>query len=74
MVYIESWKKILFLGCPIINGLSNLVDSGLFVNDLSIHDHSREILITYTQTLMEELMTKKQVEFRNITYKHVDIL
>ncbi len=48
----EAWKRILFLGCPIINGTYDLVDNGLFLNDLSIHDHSRDMVITNTQALV----------------------
>ncbi len=55
VLYMEDWKRILFLGCPIINGTPNLVDNGLFLNDLSIHDHSRDMVITATQTLVRKI-------------------
>ena len=34
MVFIAEWKLMLFLACPIMKGLNNLVWSGLFINDL----------------------------------------
>ena len=34
MVYIEEWKQMLFLACPIMKNLNHLIWSGLFVNDL----------------------------------------
>ena len=34
MFYINEWKLMLFLACPIMKGLNNLVWSGLFINDL----------------------------------------
>ena len=43
MVWIEDWDQMLFLACPMMKDLNNLVWSGLFVNDLSMHDYSRLI-------------------------------
>ena len=34
MVYIEEWQQMLFLACPIMKDLNNLIWTGLFVNDL----------------------------------------
>ena len=34
MVFIAEWKLMLFLACPIMKGLNNLIWSGLFINDL----------------------------------------
>ena len=34
MVFITEWKLMLFLACPIMKGLNNLIWSGLFINDL----------------------------------------
>ena len=34
MVFMGDWEQILFLACPIMKDLSNLLWSGLFVNDL----------------------------------------
>ena len=41
MFFIQEWSLMLFLACPIMKGLNNLVWSGLFINDLSMHDYSR---------------------------------
>ena len=41
MIVIPEWNQMLFLACPIMNDLSNLMWSGLFVNELSMHDYSR---------------------------------
>ena len=41
MIFIQEWSLMLFLACPIMKGLNNLVWSGLFINDLSMHDYSR---------------------------------
>ncbi len=49
LMYMDLWKKIFFLGCPIIDSLHVLHKNGLFINDLSTHDHSRETLMINAQ-------------------------
>ncbi len=39
----------MFLACPMMNDLNNLIWSGLFINDLSMHDYSRDIMLATTQ-------------------------
>ena len=34
MVFIQEWGLMMFLACPIMKGLNNLIWSGLFINDL----------------------------------------
>ena len=34
MVFIQEWQLMMFLACPIMKGLNNLIWSGLFINDL----------------------------------------
>ena len=34
MVFITEWNLMMFLACPIMKGLNNLIWSGLFINDL----------------------------------------
>jgi hypothetical protein len=36
MVYMAEWDSMLFLACPIMKELNNLVWSGLFINDLRL--------------------------------------
>ena len=66
LCYMPMWKKIMFIGCPIIDGLRDLVANGLFINDLSMHDYSRDLMITSSQYLMEEKMTKQMVESNSL--------
>ena len=49
MVYMKDWEQMLFLACPMMPDLNNLVWSGLFINDLSMHDYSRDIMLATTQ-------------------------
>jgi len=41
MVYMEDWKLIMYLGTPVMPDLNSLICTGLFINDLSMHDFSR---------------------------------
>merc|ERR1712002_1193560 len=56
MVWIADWDQMLFLACPIMNDLNNLVWSGLFINDLSMHDYSRDIMLATTQEKIQMKM------------------
>ena len=44
MIYIAEWQQMLFLACPIMKGLNNLIWSGLFINDLRF-DQSHTIWV-----------------------------
>lgn len=41
MVYMENWKMMMYLGTPVMPDLNALITSGLYINDLSMHDFSR---------------------------------
>merc|ERR1719219_3289832 len=61
MVFIQEWQLMLFLACPIMKGLNNLIWSGLFINDLSMHDYSRDIMLANAQQDMEVSLAKMQL-------------
>ena len=65
MIYIAEWKQMLFLACPIMKDLRNLVWSGLFVNDLSMHDFSRDIMLATSQEYIEMKMALANAELRS---------
>ena len=44
MKYFDEWKMILFLGTPVMPDLEAMVHTGLFINDLSMHDFSRFVV------------------------------
>merc|ERR1711953_957433 len=56
MVYMKDWEQMLFLACPMMPDLNNLVWSGLFINDLSMHDYSRDIMLATTQEKIQMKM------------------
>lgn len=41
MIYMENWRMIMFLGTPVMPDLTALINTGLYINDLSMHDFSR---------------------------------
>ena len=41
MIYMDNWRLIMFLGTPVMPKLTSLISTGLYINDLSMHDFSR---------------------------------
>jgi len=56
MVFMKEWDAMLFLACPMLPKLENLIWTGLFVNDLSMHDYSRDIMLATTQEQIQMKM------------------
>ncbi|KAF5301430.1 hypothetical protein FQA39_LY02159 [Lamprigera yunnana] len=53
MIYMDSWKMIMYLGTPVMPDLNSLISSGLYINDLSMHDFSRDLMLAGTQQSVE---------------------
>ncbi|XP_065347406.1 soluble guanylate cyclase 88E-like isoform X1 [Cloeon dipterum] len=53
MVYMEDWQLIMYLGTPVMPDLNSLICTGLFINDLSMHDFSRDLMLAGTQQSVE---------------------
>ncbi|XP_055636831.1 soluble guanylate cyclase 88E isoform X2 [Toxorhynchites rutilus septentrionalis] len=53
MIYMENWRMIMFLGTPVMPKLSSLTSTGLYINDLSMHDFSRDLMLAGTQQSVE---------------------
>jgi hypothetical protein len=45
MMFMAEWNVIMFLASPVLSDLNALSFSGLFINDLSMHDFSRDLLL-----------------------------
>lgn len=41
MIYMDNWKMMMYLGTPVMPDLNALIATGLYINDLSMHDFSR---------------------------------
>lgn len=51
MIYMDNWQMMMYLGTPVMPDLNALVTTGLYINDLSMHDFSRlvaNIIINWT--------------------------
>lgn len=53
MIYMDNWKMIMFLGTPVMPDLTSLINTGLYINDLSMHDFSRDLMLAGTQQSVE---------------------
>ncbi|XP_031343937.1 soluble guanylate cyclase 88E-like [Photinus pyralis] len=53
MIYMESWQMIMYLGTPVMPDLNSLISTGLYINDLSMHDFSRDLMLAGTQQSVE---------------------
>ncbi|CRK99008.1 CLUMA_CG012144, isoform A [Clunio marinus] len=53
MIYMSDWRLIMFLGTPVMPKLSSLISTGLYINDLSMHDFSRDLMLAGTQQSVE---------------------
>ncbi|KAH8369466.1 hypothetical protein KR009_011687 [Drosophila setifemur] len=58
MVYMENWRMIMFLGTPVMPDLTSLITTGLYINDLSMHDFSRDLMLAGTQQSLDEEMRR----------------
>jgi len=44
MIYMDNWRMMMYLGTPVMPDLQSLVTTGLYINDLSMHDFSRFVV------------------------------
>ena len=45
-MFFAEWNVILYLCSPILRNIAALATAGLFINDLAMHDFSRDLLLT----------------------------
>ncbi|XP_022827669.1 soluble guanylate cyclase 88E isoform X2 [Spodoptera litura] len=53
MIYMDNWRMMMYLGTPVMPDLAALVSTGLYINDLSMHDFSRDLMLAGTQQSVE---------------------
>ncbi|RZF48553.1 hypothetical protein LSTR_LSTR011168 [Laodelphax striatellus] len=53
MIYMDNWRMMMYLGTPVMPDLNALVTTGLYINDLSMHDFSRDLMLAGTQQSVE---------------------
>ncbi|XP_076310826.1 soluble guanylate cyclase 88E-like [Tachypleus tridentatus] len=69
MLFMEEWKYMVYLASPVMRDLEGIVNTGLYINDLSMHDFSRDMVLAGQQqsaelklALDQELQKSKQLE------------
>ncbi|KAH9372727.1 hypothetical protein HPB48_000901 [Haemaphysalis longicornis] len=65
----EEWKSMVYLATPVMRDLDTMVLTGLYINDLSMHDFSRDMVLAGQQqsaelklALDQELQKSRQLE------------
>ncbi|XP_063237743.1 soluble guanylate cyclase 88E [Bacillus rossius redtenbacheri] len=53
MIYMDNWRMMMYLGTPLMPDLNSLIATGLYINDLSMHDFSRDLMLAGTQQSVE---------------------
>ncbi|XP_033751645.1 soluble guanylate cyclase 88E-like [Pecten maximus] len=53
MVFMPEWDCIIFMGTPVMENLEAMGRAGLYINDLSMHDSSRDLVLAGTQQSAE---------------------
>ena len=49
MMFMSDWDLILFLASPVLNDIASLERAGLYINDLAMHDFSRDLIFSSGQ-------------------------
>ncbi|KAJ8976836.1 hypothetical protein NQ317_011832 [Molorchus minor] len=65
MIYMDNWKMMMYLGTPVMPNLNSLINSGLYINDLSMHDFSRDLMLAGTQQSVELKLALDQEQLKS---------
>ncbi|CAI2736969.1 unnamed protein product [Dicrocoelium dendriticum] len=60
MKFMSEWDAIAFLGTPTMENVDAMWDIGLFLNDLSMHDSSRDMVLAGEQQAAELKLALEQ--------------
>lgn len=58
MIHLPEADGILFLGTPSVEKLDELIEKGLYISDLPIHDATRDVILVGEQTKAQVLKKK----------------
>ncbi|XP_033112880.1 soluble guanylate cyclase 88E-like isoform X2 [Anneissia japonica] len=65
MMLISEWNSFIFLCTPIMMAISDLDRLGLYINDLSMHDSSRDLLLAGSQQSAELKLALDQEQIKS---------
>ncbi|GAA48937.1 guanylate cyclase soluble subunit beta [Clonorchis sinensis] len=73
MKFMSEWDAIVFIGTPIMQDVDAMWEVGLFLNDLSMHDSSRDMVLTGEQQAAELKLALEQ-KFEEVTLLLSDVV
>ncbi|XP_024941625.1 soluble guanylate cyclase 88E isoform X2 [Cephus cinctus] len=65
MIYMDNWRMMMYLGTPVMPDLNALIGTGLYINDLSMHDFSRDLMLAGTQQSVELKLALDQEQLKS---------
>ncbi|CAL1265038.1 unnamed protein product [Larinioides sclopetarius] len=65
MILCPESQSLLFLGSPVVKGLSGLVGKGLYISDIPVHDATRDIMLVEEQTKAQDGLKKRMDKLKN---------
>ncbi|XP_048511363.1 soluble guanylate cyclase 88E isoform X2 [Athalia rosae] len=65
MIYMDNWRMMMYLGTPVMPDLNALITTGLYINDLSMHDFSRDLMLAGTQQSVELKLALDQEQLKS---------
>lgn len=65
MMLVKEWDCLMFLGTPVMKSLEGMFATGLFINDLSMHDCSRDLVLAGHQQSAELKLALDQEKLKS---------
>ncbi|XP_045104238.1 head-specific guanylate cyclase-like [Portunus trituberculatus] len=65
MVDCPESDSILFVGSPLLDGLSALTSCGLFLSDISIHDATRDVILVGEQSRAQDGLKRRMAQLKD---------
>ncbi|WAQ99038.1 GCYA2-like protein [Mya arenaria] len=64
MIHLPEIDGILFLGTPSVEKLDELIEKGLYISDLPIHDATRDVILVGEQTKAQDGLRRRMEEIK----------
>ncbi|KAK3576870.1 hypothetical protein CHS0354_012923 [Potamilus streckersoni] len=74
MIHLRECDSVLFLGSPCVGKLEELMQRGLYISDLPIHDATRDVILVDAQNKAQDTIKKRMEEIKtNILETHAAV-
>lgn len=64
MIHLPEIEGILFLGSPSVEKLDELIEKGLYISDLPIHDATRDVILVGEQTKAQDGLRRRMEDLK----------